>query len=272
MELYLILLFSGLISGILTILFGFGGGFIVVPLVYATIRLHATADSLAYSMAFKSAVATSLLLMILNSGLATYQQYRRGLIQKQYLFPIAYWIGAGAILGTFISLHTPPVLLKWAFISYLCMTILDCLVRQLRKPKPHHSSTRLLNTKEQSLGGFLIGSVASALGVGGSVMTVPLFRRCGLQMSTSVALANPLSMPVALAGCFTFVMSQIIQTQNLGEYFIGYFYYPALICLIIGGVLGMKIAVLWSGILSDQIHEWGYITLLIIVMVSIFIA
>ena len=66
MELYLILLGAGVISGIFTLLFGFAGGFVVVPLVYHTIRWSEPTNSLAHQMAFKSAVATSLLFMLLN--------------------------------------------------------------------------------------------------------------------------------------------------------------------------------------------------------------
>ena len=271
MEIYAILLFSGLISGVLTILFGFAGGFVIVPLVYSIIRLTTDIDSLAYASAFKSAVATSLLLMIINSGLATYQQYQRNIIKTQYLFPLAYWIGLGAVFGTMISIHISAEILKWSFAIYLCITILDCLKRQFKTLKSNQDSARLLNKKEQRLGGLCIGSIAAALGVGGSVMTVPLFRRCGLDMNTSVALANPLSMPVALAGCLTFIMSQILQPQNLGHNFIGYFYYPALICLIIGGFIGMKIAIFWAGKLSNKIHEQGYIMLLFIVLLTILI-
>ena len=40
--------------------------------------------------------------------------------------------------------------------------------------------------------------VASFLGVGGSVMTVPLLRRRGLPMVEAAAMANPLSLPVAV--------------------------------------------------------------------------
>ncbi|MBJ9952202.1 MULTISPECIES: sulfite exporter TauE/SafE family protein [unclassified Acinetobacter] len=269
MELYFILLAAGILSGILTILFGFAGGFVVVPLVYSTIHFHEASDSLAYGMAFKSAVATSLLLMVINSGLASYQQFTRGNIQRRYLFPIAYWIGVGAVIGTFISLHIAAFYLKWAFVAYLSITILDCLSRQLKSQQTQQISQRGLNSKEQHLGGICIGVVAAALGVGGSVMTVPLFRRCGLEMSRAVALANPLSMPVALAGCLTLIISQWIQPPHLGIHFWGYFYYPALICLILGGVIGMKITLNLSGKLSNTVHERGYIVLLTLVLLSI---
>ncbi|WP_353174014.1 sulfite exporter TauE/SafE family protein [Acinetobacter rudis] len=269
MELYFLLLAAGCISGMLTILFGFAGGFVVVPLVYATIRFHAVAGSAAYELAFKSAIASSLLLMIINSGLASYQQYKMGRIKWPYVFPLAYWIAAGAVLGTFGSFYLSANFLKWAFVIYLAVTIADCMLRQIKQHQDQTQNIRGLTSSEQSLGGIVIGAVAAALGVGGSVMTVPLFRRCGLNMSSSVALANPLSMPLAIAGASTFIVGYWLQPLQLGTHFIGYFYYPALLCLVIGGYIGMKIAAPWSNKLSNRIHERGYIVLLALVLLSI---
>lgn len=270
MELYLLLLVAGCLSGVLTILFGFAGGFVVVPLVYTTIRLHTDAGSMANELAFKSAIATSLLLMIINSALASYQQYKKGKLKWPYIFPLAYWIAVGAVLGTFASFYLSANFLKWAFVLYLVVTIVDCVFRQIKHPQQQkESSARLLTTQERSVGGLLIGAVAAALGVGGSVMTVPLFRRCGLDMSSSVALANPLSMPLAIAGTITFIVGYMFQPVVLGTHFIGYFYYPALLCLIVGGYIGMKIAGPWSNKLSNRAHERGYIVLLTLVLFSI---
>lgn len=269
MELYLLLLTAGCVSGMLTILFGFAGGFVVVPLVYATIRLHATVGSLAYELAFKSAVATSLLLMVMNTGLASYQQYKRGTILWPYMFPLAYWIAAGAVFGTWGALYIDADVMKWTFVIYLIVAIIDALLRQLHQKTATYRTIRLLSRSEQGVFGMLIGSIAAALGVGGSVMTVPLFRRCGLDMKYSVALANPLSMPVALAGALTFIVGGLLQPQPLGLHFIGYFYYPALFCLVLGGYIGMKVAGLLAHKLSNQIHEQGYIVLLVLVLLSI---
>lgn len=269
MELYLLLLAAGCLSGVLTILFGFAGGFVVVPLVYASIRFHAVAGTMAYELAFKSAIATSLLLMIINSAMASYQQYKRGKIRWPYIFPLAYWIATGAVLGTFGSFYLSANFLKWAFVVYLAITIVDCVLRQIKHNPKSTNNVRLLRSKEQSIGGIVIGAVAAALGVGGSVMTVPLFRRCGLDMSSSVALANPLSMPLAIAGASTFIIGYLLQPLDLGTHFIAYFYYPALLCLVIGGYIGMKLAGPWSNKLSNQTHERGYIVLLTLVLLSI---
>lgn len=270
MEIYIALFVVGIISGILTILFGFAGGFVVIPIVYSTIRLNTVAHSVAYDMAFKSAIATSLLLMVLNSALASYQQYKHRRIQFQYVFPIAYWIALGAMVGTALSFYVTANVLKWIFVVYLIITIVDCIKRQLASA--HHTleeNARALTGTEKTLGGFLIGSIAAALGVGGSVMTVPLFRRCGLKMTSAVALANPLSMPVAIAGCLTYVLGSVLHPVALGSQFIGYFYFPALICLIVGSFLGMRVAENFGGKLSNTAHERGYIILLMMVLAVI---
>ncbi|NNP72641.1 sulfite transporter TauE/SafE [Acinetobacter defluvii] len=270
MEIYIALCVVGIVSGMLTILFGFAGGFVIIPIVYSTIHLTHTVDSAAYAMAFKSAIATSLLLMVLNSALASYQQYKNNRIQFQYIFPLAYWIALGAIVGTTLSFFISASLLKWIFVIYLLVTIVDCLKRQMFSV--HHiveEQTRTLTSTEKTLGGFLIGSIAAALGVGGSVMTVPLFRRCGLKMLSAVALANPLSIPVAIAGCLTYVFGSILHPIFLGAQFIGYFYLPALICLIVGSFIGMRITKNWGTKFSNTIHERGYIILLMLVLAVI---
>ncbi|AOA58952.1 sulfite exporter TauE/SafE family protein [Acinetobacter larvae] len=284
MELYVLMFIAGIISGILTLLFGFGGGFVIVPLVYASIRYAMPPDSLAYDLAFKSAVATSLLLMVVNASLATYKQLQQANVLSQYIFPLAYWIALGAVSGTLLALYIDANLLKWFFAIYLLITIAECLYRNRQEQKrrqqnrrecnsvaddrqqttqvPYTTAARALTGVEKTICGWLIGNIAAALGVGGSVMTVPLFRRCHLSMQHAVALANPLSIPVAVAGCVSYIVAYVWQPQALGSYFIGYFYLPAVFCLIVAGLIGIRIASPLLGRLSNRWHEWGYIVLL----------
>jgi uncharacterized membrane protein YfcA len=53
---------------------------------------------------------------------------------------------------------------------------------------------------------MVIGMIAALLGVGGSVMTVPLLRRHGYEMQECVSASNPLSLPVALCGAVTYAI------------------------------------------------------------------
>ena len=81
--------------------------------------------------------------------------------------------------------------------------ISDCL---LRKGFFTGSARRRLSLPVVTGGGVIIGTIAALLGVGGSVMTVPLLRRHGYAMQECVSASNPLSLPVALCGAVTYAV------------------------------------------------------------------
>jgi uncharacterized membrane protein YfcA len=64
---YLLLTLFGCLTGISAVLFGFGGGFVIVPLLYRMLTAsHAADDPIAQS-AMHIAVATSTCVMIVNA-------------------------------------------------------------------------------------------------------------------------------------------------------------------------------------------------------------
>ncbi len=78
--------------------------------------------------------------------------------------------------------------LRWLFVGYLLVTILDCYFRPgFMAPGVRRSAP--VAARELTTGG-VIGLIASFLGVGGSVMTVPLMRRRGATMPEAAATAN----------------------------------------------------------------------------------
>ncbi|WP_413770273.1 TSUP family transporter, partial [Vibrio vulnificus] len=86
--------------------------------------------------------------------------------------------------------------------------------------------------------------MATFLGVGGSVMTVPLLRRCGLSMSQATSMANPLSLPVAVAGTLAY-MAVAGVTRDLGPWLVGYVDLQAFAVLTIGSLVGIRFATPW---------------------------
>jgi hypothetical protein len=186
----------GIVGGVTTVLFGFGGGFVTVPVVYALTA--ATRPD-----AMHAAVGTSAAVMLVNAAAASVAQYRAGRLRREYLWPLAGFVGIGATAGAAAALAVPDGLLHGLFVVYLGLVIVDGLARRgfVRAGEP-----RRLGRRATSWGGMLIGAVAALLGVGGSVLTVPLLRRRGLPMADSVAMANPLSLPVALAATAVFTL------------------------------------------------------------------
>ena len=99
-------------------------------------------------------------------------------------------------------------------------------------------------------------------------MTVPLLRRCGLSMSQATSMANPLSLPVALAGTVTYMAMAGFSDFDLGAWFVGYVDLLAFAVLTMGSLVGIRLATPWIGRIPDRIHARIYIGLLVLVMVS----
>ncbi|GGU97822.1 UPF0721 transmembrane protein [Streptomyces filipinensis] len=203
-----VLLGIGLLTGVTTVLFGFGGGFVAVPvLVWANAALGADA--------IRVATATSALVMLVNAGFATAVTPRRILRALRGSRALLLLLAAGAAAGALATRHAPAGQAHWGFVVYVALTIVDLLLRPgfLRRRGPAEAShggrteeTRGART-EASRGvprplpavlGAPIGALAAFLGVGGSVMTVPALRRAGHPMRVATALANPLTFAIAL--------------------------------------------------------------------------
>ncbi|WP_166801862.1 TSUP family transporter, partial [Pseudomonas aeruginosa] len=81
---YLLLFLCGCLTGVSAVLFGFGGGFVVVPLLYYLLQLGRAADDPLAQAAMQVAVATSTCVMIVNAALATYRHRRAGSLLRAY--------------------------------------------------------------------------------------------------------------------------------------------------------------------------------------------
>ncbi|MEU4067230.1 sulfite exporter TauE/SafE family protein [Streptomyces wedmorensis] len=233
----LVLTAIGLLTGATTVLFGFGGGFVAVPVVV-------WADTALGTDAIRVATATSALVMVVSAAFATAVTPRRVLLALRGTGPLLALLATGACLGACAARLAPPALARWAFVAYIAATALDLLLRPgfLRpspppepargnngtrsEPGPGANGTRpepvpgTIATRPEpgrpagtetragraqgsarrslpATAGLPIGAVAAFLGVGGSVMTVPALRRAGHPMGPATALANPLTLAIA---------------------------------------------------------------------------
>lgn len=265
---YLLLVIFGCMSGVTAVLFGFGGGFVVVPLLYRMLIASHGPEAAVSQSAMHIAVATSTCVMIVNALLAARKHQRAGNLIRHYLWPLAGYIGVGAVFGAAAAVWASGEVIRYAFIAYLGATIADCLLRRGFLERTDVVAPRRLGRMETSGGGLGIGIIATFLGGGGSVMTVPLLRRCGLSMTQATSMANPLSVPVALAGTLTYMALAGFSHLDLGPWFIGYVDLLAFATLTLGSLLGIRLATGWIGRIPDRIHAWVYVGLLVGVMLG----
>ncbi len=209
------------------------------------------------------AVATSTAVMIFNAGWVSYRNWQAGKLSSQTLFPLLWFIAIGAVVGSCLAGIFSENIVRAMFVIYMLATISDCL---LRKGFFRGSSPRRLSLPVVTGGGVIIGMIAALLGVGGSVMTVPLLRRHGYAMRECISASNPLSLPVAICGAVTYA---VIGWKNIPvSGFIGF---------ISLKILGMLVLTGWAGIVfsrrvipavPDLWHARIYVMLLFLVLLA----
>lgn len=263
---YLLLLAFGGLAGVTTVLFGFGGGFVVVPLLYALLTSGPGAHGAVGESAMHIAVATSTGVMIVGALIATLRHHRLGTLDWGPVRPLAGYIALGAILGAAAAMSLHGEWVRWAFIAYLGATILDSVFRPGFLAAPG-TPFRKLSSAATAGFGVAIGTIAAFLGVGGSVMTVPLLRRRGAGMMQATAMAIPLTLPMALAGTATYVLLAWQETAALGPWFAGYVDVRAFLVLVAGSWVGIKLASPLVGRIPDRLHARVYLALLALVLV-----
>ena len=267
MALYLLLAVCGSLVGVTTVLFGFGGGFFVVPLLYQALTHLNPPGSAPAQAAMQIAVATSTAVMVVGSLMATLKHQRARSLNWALIRPLLGFIAAGAMLGALAATSVQGEWLRWAFVAYLALTIADCW---LRPGFMHPTATHALSTHwgGAAPAGLLIGSIAAFLGVGGSVMTVTMMRRRGVSMTGATAMASPLSLPVALAGTATYMAAMGSKLPALDAWHWGLVDLRAWAILVAGSWLGMRLATPWIGRIPDRIHAKVYLGLLVVVLVA----
>jgi uncharacterized membrane protein YfcA len=253
----------GLFSGITTVVFGFGGGFIVVPVVYQFVMATEPQNTGDFMLI---AVATSASLMIFNSCFATLRNYKLNILDKGLLVPLIFYVGIGAVIGAYTSTIIPDVVLRILFICYILSVIVGSFSRGGLSRKVEFNGP--LTAWPARIIGVSVGIVASMLGVGGSMMIVPILRKRGYSMQNCVVAASALAIPVAIVGtCVYLVLGSM--SKNHGSSYVGYVNVEIFAILSVFGFLGILFAKKYFTKIRDDIHAKIYMTLLVIVLIMV---
>lgn len=262
---WLVLALFGVLAGVTTVLLGFGGGFVAVPLLFTLIRLDYPPGSATAAAAMHIAVATSSAAMVFSAGMASWRHYRAGTLQWSAVRPLMAFVAVGALAGACVASRVSGSWLRWLFVAYLGVTMLDAWLRTGVAVKPA-GAIEPLSRRASVFIGVAMGAIAAFLGVGGSVMSVPLMRRRGASMAVATASANPLSLPIAVAGtiAYAFLAS---RSQALGAGLLGYVDLRSLAVLVLASWCGIRVGARFIGQIPESAHVKSYWLLLGIVLV-----
>jgi uncharacterized protein len=217
MEL-LIYLVAGAFTGLLSGLFGVGGGLIIVPVLsFLFLGLHFPEAHVMHM-----ALGTSLATIILTSISSARAHHRRHNVNWMIIRKITPGILAGTLFGSILAAHLDSSWLKIIFVIFGF-----CVAVQLffnMAPSPHR---QLPGIPGVSLAGVLIGMASSFVGIGGGTLSVPYLVYCNVGIRKAIGTSTAIGLVIAIAGTIGFVATGL-HMAHLPRFSAGFVYLPAL--------------------------------------------
>jgi len=216
----------GAAAGLLSGLFGIGGGIVLVPFMIWLFGLsNFPSESIVHM-----AIATSLATIIPTSIASVFAHQRLGALQWSAVRMIAPYMFIGAIFGSVIAGNLPGDLLKTVFAVYLIIVALRMWF-QTTTSRSQLGVNRLI----MACAGSTIGAISSLLGIGGGTLSVPFLTYTGSSMRHAVAISAACGIPIALAGSLGYALI-VDHDSRLPVYSLGFIYLPAFLATIVTSV------------------------------------
>lgn len=252
---YVILSIIGLVAGVLSGIFGIGGGVVIVPFLVTFA-----------GMGIKSASGTSLAALLLPVGILAVIAYKReNLVNLKAGLLIALGLATGVAGGALLALDMPVGMLKRLYGVFLVFVSYRFLVLPYLRKK--RSMTVLITGEEEdgSIWGFLLLGIAAGVmsglfGIGGGVVIVPLL--CTVfkfeQRRAAGTSLTALLLPVGLPGVLLY--NQAGELSFLTAI-------PVALGLLVGALGGARLAIGLKPVIVKRLYG---LFLLIIGVIFIF--
>jgi len=197
-EALVAMLAAGLVAGFAGGLFGIGGGFVVVPALFAVLPLlGGSPDELAHV-----AIGTSLATIVATSIRSVHAHAKRGAVDFEVLRSWAPWIVLGVGGGVLLAARVPGAGLAAIFGTGVLIMALHFLFpllaeRQLATAMPGGAA------RAGIAGG--LGAFSSLLGIGGGTIAIIVMTLCGKSIHRAIATASGIGAIIAIPGVIGFI-------------------------------------------------------------------
>jgi uncharacterized protein len=271
MELVVIYLIGGVAAGLVSGLFGLGGGLTIVPALAFALPLEGITEKYVMHLA----IGTSLVVMFVTALYTTVLRHRRGDLDWALFWRIAPRVVIGAVVGAIGGDLLPGVALRVFFIGFVSYTIAQALHRRYGGTVRFTDSEKIRGSPTVPGGvslwiyGLATGVCGALLGAGAAIIIVPYLRGAGYRIQFASAIAAGLSAAIGVGAGAGYVAGGLNET-DLPSAALGYLYLPAFAGLSGGALIGSPLGVKISHSLDEDIQFWlflGYLTIVLGVMI-----
>jgi uncharacterized protein len=147
----------GIIVGTLSGFFGIGGGTILVPML------------LLIGFDIKNAIGISVVQMVFSSLFGSYINSKKGTLDIKMVLSIGVGGFAGALASSIVINSLSSLTLEWIFLLFVFFALMRLFFKTLE-----HQDERVVHPAILFLIGAVLGIFSISIGVGGSILLVPL--------------------------------------------------------------------------------------------------
>tara|TARA_Y100001936_G_C15855753_1_gene549712 strand:- start:10 stop:840 length:831 start_codon:yes stop_codon:yes gene_type:complete len=204
-NLILILIIFGCLSGFLAGLLGAGGGMIIVPaLFYAFKILGYSPDALMHL-----AVGTSLAIIFPTSLISSYTHYKLGNVDLNLLKYSGIFLAIGIIFGAIFTsnINTQKLLIIFSFFAFVSSMIF------LFQKKEDDNKKKEIPRMLKFVYGFITGFISIPIGIGGASVMVPIMKIYNYSIKVAIGTTAHLGIIISFLG----LISMMIGGKYIAE-------------------------------------------------------
>jgi uncharacterized membrane protein YfcA len=267
MTTVVIYLLAGIAAGLVSGLFGLGGGLTIVPALVVALPLEGVASDHVMHLA----IGTSLVVMFVTALYTTILRHRRGDLDWPLFRRMVPCVLVGAVLGAIVGGLLPGNVLRVFFIGFVGYTIARALRRRYGKSGKSqpigsaHATPATPSTASRWTYGIATGLSGALLGAGAAIITVPYLQAAGYRIQSASAIAAGLSAMIGIGAGAGYVLGGMNAT-GLPSTAIGYLYLPAFAGLAAGAFVGSPLGVRVSHRLHEATQFWLFLAYLVVVL------
>src|ERR1700730_15959984 len=202
-ELALLLVAVGALAGFLAGVFGIGGGAVLVPVFYECFRLPRAPPGGGVALCGGARVGPSLPVIIPTSISSFRAHYLRGAVDMNILKMWWLPIEIGVIAGSITARYAPERLFKYVFV----MVAWSAATRLLLARENWKFGDDMPKGPLMRLFGFVVGILATLMGVGGGLFSNLLMTFYGRPIHQAVATSSALAVLISIPGALGYIVA-----------------------------------------------------------------
>lgn len=241
---YWLYLATGIVAGLLSGMFGVGGGTIIVAII-STVFVQL---GFAPAHIMHIAIGTSLATIALTSMSSANAHHRQRNVDWLVVARIAPAIIVGALLGSVLAAKLHSFWLSLIFAIFVLVIATQLLLKNSSNINQNNNLARGIaphQNKYLITAGLIIGGFSSLVGIGGGALSVPYLMANKWNMRQAIGTSAAIGFPISLAGTLGYIFNGL-HVANLPAASVGFIYIPALIGISFSSMLmapyGAKLA------------------------------